>query len=219
MRPTISDPFRGATGVLRHGVLFSKRDASPELLVKELQHRIRNLLSVVQCFVINTEAKTADDYREALTARLATLSDAYNFIESAREHRVSLAKLLERTLKPYATLPNDRILLAGPDIILEPRLALSLHMSFHELATNASKHGALTSTSGAVEVIWDVLIDGSCHALAVQWREHGGPFVSKPKHKGFGMRLISKVLSGAQVDMDFAPAGLVCRLLVKIDPS
>lgn len=219
MRPTISDPFKGATGILRHEVLLSKHDASPELLVKELQHRIRNLLSVVQCFVTNVEAKTADDYREALTARLATLSDAYGFIENAREHRVLLAKLLEQTLKPHSTLRNDRIVLAGPDIIVEPRLALSLHMIFHELATNASKHGALTSTSGTVEVIWDIRTDGSSQALAVQWREQGGPEVTKPQRKGFGTRLISKALSGAHVDMDFAPAGLVCRLLIEIDPS
>jgi two-component sensor histidine kinase len=214
MRPTLSDPFRGATTILP-----SSHEASPELLVKELQHRIRNLLSVVQCFVINTEANTADDYRDALTARLATLSDAYNLIEMAREHRVSLAKLLERTLQPHSTLPNDRILLAGPDIILEPRFALSLHMIFHELATNASKHGSLTSTSGTVEVTWDILADGSSEALAVQWREQGGPEVKKPQHKGFGLRLISKALSGAQVDMEFAPDGLICRVLVEIDPS
>ena len=152
-------------------------------------------------------------------ARIVNLSDAYNLIESARENRVSLAELLERTLKPHATSLKDRILVAGPDIVLEPRLALSLHMIFHELATNASKHGALTSTSGAVEVLWDVRSDGGVHALAVQWREHGGPEVREPRHKGFGLRFISKVLSGAQVEMDFAPAGLLCRLLVEIDPS
>ena len=163
--------------------------------------------------------KTADDYREALTARIAALSDAHGLIESAPEHRVSLAKLLERTLKPHSTIPNDRIILSGPDIILEPRFALSLHMIFHELATNATKHGALTSTSGAVEVLWDFLPQSSGQALAVQWREQGGPEVTTPPHKGFGMRLISKALSGAQVEMDFAPAGLVCRLLVEIDPS
>jgi two-component sensor histidine kinase len=212
MRPTISDPIQGATGFLHD-------EASPEFLVNELQHRLRNLLSVVQCFVVNTEAKTADDYREALTARIVSLSDAHHLIESAREHRVSLAELLERTLKPHSPLPNGRILLAGPDIILEPRLALSLHLIFHELATNASKHGALTSLSGAVEVNWDILADGSSQALAVQWREQGGPKVTKPQHKGFGIRLISKALSGAQVDMDFSPTGLVCRLLIEIDPS
>jgi two-component sensor histidine kinase len=219
MRPTISDPFQGATGVRHHEVLLSKRDASPELLVKELQHRIRNLLSVVQCMVINTQAKTADDYREALTARLETLSDAYGLIESAREHHVPLAKLLVQTLKPHPTIPNDRIVLSGPNVALEPRLALSLHLIFHELATNASKHGALTSTSGVVEVLWDILPHGDGQALAVQWRELGGPEVRKPRHRGFGMRLISKALSEAQVDVDFAPAGLVCRLLAEIDPS
>jgi two-component sensor histidine kinase len=219
MRPTISESLEAASAVPHRDVTHPKLDVSLELVVRELQHRIRNLLTVVQCFVNNTEASTADDYRVALMTRIVNLSDAYNLIESARENRVSLAELLERTLKPHATSLKDRILVAGPDIVLEPRLALSLHMIFHELATNASKHGALTSTSGAVEVLWDVRSDGEDHALAVQWREHGGPEVREPRHKGFGLRLISKVLSGAQVEMDFAPAGLLCRLLVEIDPS
>jgi two-component sensor histidine kinase len=219
MRSIISDSFERATAIPHYEVAHSKRDASLELLVRELQHRIRNLLTVVQCFVNSTEAGTADDYRVALMARIANLSDAYSLIESARENRVSLAELLDRTLKPHVTFLKDRLFAAGPDIVLEPRLALSLHMIFHELATNASKHGALTSTSGAVEVLWDLRSDGEDHALAVQWREHGGPEVHEPRHKGFGLRLISKVLSGAHVEMDFAPAGLLCRLLVKIDPS
>jgi len=219
MRPIISDSLKAATAIPHLDVTHSKRDASLELLVRELQHRIRNLLTVVQCFVNNTEARTADDYRVALMARIVNLSDAYNLIESVRENRVSLAELLERTIMPHATFLKDRIFAAGPDIVLEPRLALSLHMIFHELATNASKHGALTSTSGAVEVLWDIRSDGEDHALAVQWREHGGPEVRKPRHKGFGLRLISKVLSGAQVEMDFAPAGLLYRLQVEIDPS
>jgi two-component sensor histidine kinase len=219
MRPTISDSSERATAIPHYEVAHSERNASLELLVRELQHRIRNLLTVVQCFVNSTEASTADDYRVALMARIANLSDAYNLIESARENRVSLSELLEQTLKPNATFLQDRILVAGPDIVLEPRLALSLHMIFHELATNASKHGALASTSGAVEVLWDVRSDGEDHALAVQWREHAGPEVRKPRHKGFGLRLISKVLSDAQVEMDFAPTGLLCRLLIEIDPS
>jgi two-component sensor histidine kinase len=219
MRPTISDSFESTTAIPPYEAALSKRNASLELLVGELQHRIRNLLTVVQFFVNNTEAGTADDYRVALTARIVSLSDAYNLIEGAREKRVSLAELLERTLKPHATFLKDRILVAGPDVVLEPHLALSLHMIFHELATNASKHGALTSASGAVEVLWDIRPDGEGHALAVQWREHGGPEVRKPRHKGFGLRLISKVLSGAQVDMDFAPAGLLCRFLVEIHPT
>jgi two-component sensor histidine kinase len=219
MRPTISDHIPGRDRDSASPSSISKRNVSPEVPVEELQHRIRNLLSVVQCFVINTTAKTVDEYRGALTARVIALSDACSLIESAREHRVSLAKLLERTLKPHSSIPNDRIILSGLDVILEPRFALSLYMIFHELATNASKHGALTSTSGVVEVLWDILPHDGGDALAVQWREHGGPEVKRPRHNGFGMRLISKALSGAKVDMDFARAGLVCRLLVEIDPS
>jgi two-component sensor histidine kinase len=219
MRPTVSDSFQGTSAILGHEVLLPQRDASLELLVKELQHRIRNLSSVVQCFVTNTEANTANDYRIALTARIAALSDAYDLIENAREHRVSLTKLLERTLKPHAMLSKDCILLSGPNIILEPHVALSLHMVFHELATNACKYGALTSTSGGVEVLWDIVPKSGSQALGIQWREHGGPEVVKPQHKGFGTRLITKALAGARVDMDFGSAGLVCRLLLEIDPS
>src|SRR5260370_14854645 len=219
MRPIISDLLEAASAIPHLDVTHPKRDVSLELLVRALEHRIRNVLAVVQCFVNNTEDSTADDYRVALIARIANLSEAHNLIERARENRVSLAELLERTLMPHATFLKDRIVVAGPDIVLEPRLALSLHMIFHELATNASKHGALTSTSGAVEVHWDVRSDGEDHSLAVQWREDGGPEVREPTRKGFGLRLISQVLSGAQVEMDFAPAGLLCRLLVEIDPS
>jgi len=197
----------------------SRCDASLNLLLRELQHRIRNLLTVVQCLVIQTESSTADGYRDALTARLSALSDAYGLIESASDHRVTLTDLLKRTLKPYAEVRRGRIRAAGPDVVLETPLVLSLHMVFHELATNASKHGALASTSGAVEVLWDILLNGNDRTLAVQWREHGGPEVRKPQHKGFGLRLISKVLPGARVEVDFAPAGLVCRLLIEIRPS
>src|SRR5215470_8528724 len=168
----------------------SRPDASLNLLVRELQHRIRNLLTVVQCLVSQTESSTADGYRDALTGRISALSDAYGLVEGACDHRVALADLLKQTLKPYAEVRRGRIRAAGPDLVLEPGLALSLHMVFHELATNASKHGALASKSGAVEVLWDMLLDGDDRTLAVQWREHGGPRARKPGHKGFGLRLI-----------------------------
>jgi two-component sensor histidine kinase len=187
------------------------------LLVGELQHRIRNLLTVVQCFVSQTESATTDGYRAALTARIVALSDAYNLIDRAREHRISLTELLERTLKPFAAVRKDRVYAAGPDVELEPGLALSLHMVVHELASNASKHGALSSSSGRVEVLWNLLRNEGDRRLAVQWSERGGPEVSKPKHKGFGLRLITKVLTGARVEMEFEPAGLVCRILIESD--
>ncbi|VIO67208.1 sensor histidine kinase [Bradyrhizobium ivorense] len=216
MRPTVSDPSRAARG--KPGCdLGRERNAATQLLVRELRHRIHNLLGVVQCLVTNTEAATADDYRMAVHARIEALSDAHDLIERAHQSRVMLAKLLQLTLRPHAARPGDRLVLAGPDITLEPHVALPLHLIFHELVTNAGKHGALSSRSGSVEVLWDI-VPGPCgRALAIQWRERGGPLVRKPANEGFGMRLIAKALPRAQVDLDFAPTGLVCRLLLELD--
>jgi two-component sensor histidine kinase len=212
-----SNLFDAAKTVPCDDVLIQGRGDSLELLVSELQHRIRNLFSVVQCLVANTDAGTADGYRNALAARIASLSEAYALIESTREHRVSLERLIEQTLKPHTGLPNPRIILSGPDFMLKPQSALSLHMIFHELATNASKHGALKFASGTVEVLWAVLPGPNGGVLALQWRERGGPEVTKPKNKGFGMRLIARAPRVSHADMDFAPDGLVCRLMLDIE--
>ncbi len=156
-------------------------DPSIGLLVRELQHRIQNLFAVVQCFVHQTDSATAPEYRAALSARIASLADAYKLIERMRSRRVSLTDLLEQTLKPYAATGHpDRICARGPDIELEPKLALSLNMVFHELATNASKHGALSASRGRVEALWEWLPGCACRTLAMQWRERGGPEVHRP---------------------------------------
>ncbi|SDT54631.1 sensor histidine kinase [Bradyrhizobium canariense] len=198
-----------------------RMEAGPSLnlLVDELQHRIRNLLTVVQCFVSETESSTADEYRAALSARIAGLSDAYNLIERTRVQHIALSEVLEQTLKSYAAVRKNRIRAAGPDVELEPRLALSLHMALHELATNASKYGAFTTASGQVEVLWELLSDGAGRRLAIQWRERGGPEVREPDRKGFGLRLITKVLRNAQVELSFDRAGFVCQMLIEIDES
>jgi two-component sensor histidine kinase len=218
MRSIASDSFPGASRNPRRDPL-QERHASPELPEKELQHCVRNLLGVVQCLVAGNEANTADNYRAAVNARIDALSDACSLIEGGHERRVTLMGLLERTLGPHAAFPSDRIVLAGPDVALAPHDVLSLHMVFGELATNAGKYGALSSRSGSVEVLWDVLARGCSRALAIQWRERGGPKVRKPEKSGVGIRLIAKALSRAQIDLDFAPAGLVCRVLLEIDPT
>ncbi|MBR0697366.1 sensor histidine kinase [Bradyrhizobium lablabi] len=217
MRQSFNGFQNGAT-ILSDDISVSGCDEPLDLLVKEFRHRILNLLSVVQCLVNNTQGGTADDYRVALTERIAILSDAHGVIERAQEG-ISIERLLERTLKPHAAFSRDRILLAGPNIILQPRLALALNMIFYELATNACKHGALMSASGVVEVFWDLLPAADSEVLAVQWRERGGPLVREPKRQGFGLRMLSKAIPAAKVSMEFDPAGIVCRLLVMVDRS
>src|SRR6185437_11377184 len=119
MRQTLADSFADA-GSEQELLLADRRDPL-DLIVKELQHRMRNVLSVVQCFVTNTEAVTAVDFREALTVRIVSLSDAYRMLEDANGECISLTDLLERTLKPHGTYPGDRIFLAGPAFVLKPK--------------------------------------------------------------------------------------------------
>ncbi len=217
MRPISSNGFDAAKTILRDETISQRRSDSLELVVSELQHRIKNLFGVVQCLVDTTEAGTADDYRNALAARIACLTEAYALIERTRGHQISLGRLIERTMKPYTELPNPRIVLSGPDFMLKPQFALSLNMIFHELATNACKHGALKFASGTVELFWAVLSRPNGEALALYWREHGGPEVTNPKNRGFGLRLIARAPGVSHADMDFAPDGLVCRLLLDIE--
>lgn len=213
-RMAVNAPKRAANSRNCEGM---ESDPLLHLLVDELQHRIRNLLTVVQSLVSQTDSLTAEGYRAALSARIASLTDAYNLIERTYAHKIALAELMEQTLKPFAAIREDRIRAAGPDVELEPRFALSLHMVLHELATNASKHGALTCASGQVEVLWELLSDDAGRRLALQWRERGGPDVREPAQKGFGLRLVTKVFGKAQVGLTFDRAGFVCRMLMEID--
>jgi two-component sensor histidine kinase len=187
-------------------------DTTQDFLVAELQHRIRNLLTLVQYLIAHTHSGTVAEYRGALNARISNLAEAYEFIARSNGDPVSLVELLEGTLKPYATVSQDRIRATGPDIDLEPRLGLSLHLIFHELATNACKHGALASSTGRVAIDWSVDSDASNQKLIIQWSESGGPGAHEPQHKGFGLNLVTKILADADVELRFERSGLICRI-------
>jgi two-component sensor histidine kinase len=210
------DPADGLVMARDFDASQDRLDPTLNLMVRELQHRIRNLLSVVQCFIGQTDSQTAAEYREALLARISNLSDAYSLIERTKGHRTSLADLLEQTLKPFAAA-RERISGSGPDIELEPKLAFALHLTFHELATNACKYGALSCRSGQVAITWEMRSGPTGWILAVQWSERGGPPVSEPDRKGFGLRLITKVISNATVTLSFDQAGLICWLLIPVE--
>jgi two-component sensor histidine kinase len=184
------------------------------LLIAELQHRLRNVLTLVQFLIIHTQSDTLDRYQSALVARMRCLAEAYELIDRCNPDPISLAEVLERTLKPYAAVFEGRIHAAGPDVDLEPRLGLALYLVFHELATNACKHGALSSSAGQVEVLSGVDLDET--SLVIQWSESGGPEVREPQHRGFGLTLLSKILGDAKVELRFKPTGLTCRILVNI---
>ena len=123
-------------------------------------------------------------------------------------------------MRPHSA-NGAQVLAAGPDVELEPHLALALHLVFHELAANANKYGALSSPLGCVKIDWNIRhVPGAPRQLGIVWMEHGGPEVKHPRHCGFGSRLIKTVLDGyGRVGLDLNSTGLACFMLVDLDRS
>ncbi len=182
-----------------------------ELITQELKHRIGNLLAVVQAMARHTFRNADAASVEDFNARLMALAGAQKLLIDSETQPSQIADVVTTTLAPHCA-DGDRARISGPDVALDGRRAHALTLALHELATNAIKYGALSVDAGWVDIVW-TQEDGS---LSLTWREHGGPPVSAPTRRGFGSTLISRNLGlafGGKVELDFHPAGLVCRLL------
>jgi two-component sensor histidine kinase len=185
------------------------------LLLDELNHRVKNTLATVQAIAIQTLKGTDVPARDTFIARLFALSSQHDLLTLGNWEGASLEGVVRRALRPYReegrAEGHERFTVDGPPVHLTPKRALALGMAFHELATNAARHGALSRPDGQVQVNWGVAEDG--RTLRLTWRETGGPSIVAPGAKGFGLRLVeqglAREISGA-VTIDFQPAGLVC---------
>jgi two-component sensor histidine kinase len=203
----------------RQSAEFDRDEKALPLLLGELDHRIRNLLMMIEAAVRQTHSTSLEDYRAKLIARITGLHEFYEFT-SPYGRMLGLAELLEQTTRPYSA-NGAQVLAAGPDLELEPSLALALHLVFHELAADANNYGALSSPLGRVKIDWKIRhIPGDPRKLAIVWTEHGGPEVHRPRHRGFGSRLIKRALDGyGGVRLDFNSTGLACFMLIDLDRS
>ncbi len=190
------------------------------LLAREVDHRARNSLAVVQALLRLTPAKEEETRRFAATVadRVAAMARAHGLLSRERWAGAELRALVEEELAPYATNAPGRVLLAGPPVRLTVNAALSVSMVLHELATNAAKHGAFSAPGGRVEVAWARdPVDGE---LRLDWREIGGPPIAGPPPSGdrrsgsFGSRLIARTVRqlGASIEFSWIPTGLHCTL-------
>lgn len=180
-----------------------------DLLSREVDHRAKNVLAVVQSIVRLTKANSQEAYINAIDGRIRALSTAHNVLAESQWRGASLRELLEKELAPYG-LP--RIKLKGADVMLNPAAAQTLTLAMHELATNAVKYGALSVRSGQLSLVWTA-IDG----LELVWSETQGPAVSPPTRKGFGSRVITASIEqqlGGRVRCDWHKEGLVCTIRV-----
>jgi two-component sensor histidine kinase len=202
-----ADHYRRLTKRLRD------EESLRKLAVDELAHRLKNkvatILSIVN-FRLREFPEARDDIVGALTALMAT----DELITVAQGEGARFGDILATEFAPYDA---SRIAMRGPDCLLPPRLALTMALLVHELATNAAKYGALSAAAGRLSVDW-LLAD---RRLNVIWRESGGPSVSPPSHSGFGTRLFRRALEqfDGKVDAAFEPDGLVCKLSVALPPD
>jgi len=185
------------------------------LLLSEVNHRSRNLLSVVSAIVRRTTAPSQEEFVKRFLDRLQALSASHNLLAKNEWQRISVSELIGAHLAHFEDLMERRIRLDGPSLDLSVAGAQCIGMIVHELATNAIKHGALSNEAGCVEITWQVKDGGAEEHFAMSWTERGGPPVAGPTHSGFGTTVIKSMaelgLDGA-VQLEFAPSGLTWRL-------
>ncbi|PZQ63783.1 MAG: hypothetical protein DI570_07825 [Phenylobacterium zucineum] len=192
-----------------------EHEARQKLLLDELNHRVKNTLASVQSVARQTlkDADDIDGARDLFIERLMALSSTHNLLVKREWESASMRELVEATLKPY----GRDYAYDGPDLTLDPNLAVSVGMALHELTTNALKYGAW---HGAGRVSLEVAeIDGS--QVRIVWHESGGAPITPPRRLGFGSRLLQRGVAaelGGHVDMHFAPEGLICTITAPLSP-
>jgi two-component sensor histidine kinase len=196
---------------------LGQREQRQELLVNELNHRVKNTLATVQSIVAQSlrNAPTAEEARASIESRLFALSRAHDVLTRENWEGARLRDILEEALAPYRGEQVKRVHLSGPDVQLAPRMALSLAMAVQELATNAVKYGALSNGEGQIGISWTTDPERDPALLQIRWAETGGPPVHPPTRRGFGTRLLERSLShevDGKVEIEFRPTGVVCTI-------
>jgi two-component sensor histidine kinase len=174
-----------------------------DLLARELQHRTKNLLAVIQA--IASASLQESPGREAFFNRLHALAKAQDLIIEGAGRGALMTDVVANALESFGT----RVVVEGPQIFLNPNAAQGFALIMHELATNAAKHGSLTTESGTVSVRWSIDASATEPTIVFLWREIGGPRVTPPKRKGFGTVLLERAVptSGIPPRFDYSPEG------------
>jgi PAS domain S-box-containing protein len=183
------------------------------LLAREVDHRAKNAMAIVQSIVRLTKAGSIANYVSIIEGRIKALSRAHALLSSSRWQGADLDKLADDELAPYRSAHADRLSISGPKVTLEPTKAQTLALALHELATNAAKYGALSSASGKLSLSWEMQAD----ALTLHWQETAGPETVKPTTTGFGTQIITGSIEkqlGGKTKFEWLPSGLRCTLTI-----
>ena len=176
------------------------------LLAREVDHRAKNTLAVVQAIVRMAKRDSIEEYVNAVEGRIGALAQTHELLSQSRWEGADVQRLISEELAPYHGENQQRVTTAGPSLVLVPEQAQLVAMAVHELATNAAKYGSLSVETGRVDVSWSTL-DGT---LFLNWAESGGPNVVPPEKFGFGTKIISSLGGGRRGRTHFGwrPSGL-----------
>ncbi|MFG0328932.1 MAG: ATP-binding protein [Phycisphaerales bacterium] len=189
-----------------------RHEEQMRLVMGELNHRVKNTLAGVQAIASQTLRHSAsiDDFMVAFSDRIRALADAHSLLTRTQWEGVAIDEVLKSELLARVG-SDDQFSLRGPSIVLRPKASLALHLVVHELCTNASKYGSLTSSEGVVEVEWGLETSNGQERFVLEWRERNGPEVRAPDREGFGNHLLRRTiqyeLDGA-ASAEFDPHGV-----------
>jgi PAS domain S-box-containing protein len=190
-----------------------KAEERQVLLAREVDHRAKNALALVQAIVRMTRASNIEAYIAAVEGRIKALSRVHTVLSQSRWQGADLRGLVEEELAPYRTSDPERIQASGPDVLLQPTTAQTLALVLHELVTNAAKYGALSTLAGKVKLSWK----WNGKNIEFGWKEQGGPATGKPSSLGFGTRIVLTSIErqlGGRVSFDWHSDGLHCMFSV-----
>ncbi|RYG34354.1 MAG: PAS domain S-box protein [Burkholderiales bacterium] len=223
----IYQPIRNSDGDVS-GVFVEGQDVTERtrgeqhlrLVVNELNHRVKNTLAMIQAVAVQTfrDANNLPQAQATFSARIMALARANDLLTGENWEGASLSDIVAGVSVAHGGNQPGRFSASGPVVRLSPKVALSLSMAMHELATNAIKYGSLSVAEGAIAVTW-TLNDGR---LRIEWRESGGPPVQAPEKRGFGSRLVERGLAGemgGSARIEFAPTGVVCVIDAPMDQN
>jgi PAS domain S-box-containing protein len=185
------------------------------MLLSEVNHRSKNMLSLVSAIARYTHALTQEDFVKRFSDRIQALAASHDLLAKSEWQSIVISQLLRAQLAHFGDLIGRRILFDGPPLEMSVAAAQCIGMVIHELATNAAKHGALSNPEGHIEIAWQIEKCAACDRFAMSWIERRGPRVGAPAHRGYGSTVIKSMAElslDGEVQLDFAPSGLSWRL-------
>jgi two-component sensor histidine kinase len=212
----------GMLFAVRLATQLARSQADRELLINELNHRVKNILATVQGIVASTlrSAESIVDAKKVTEQRIIALGRAHDVLTKEQWGSADLRELVLSIVQPYRSEHNNSIEVFGGDLRVNPRAAVALAMVFNELMTNAAKYGALSQPEGRVRVEWSSTEDRNPYRLRIVWTEMGGPLVQAPRRRGFGSTLIEQSITrelGGTFEKNFAAAGLICTVMLPLE--